>query len=63
MVSAMDPYSRILDFLDQSHYFLFQEVPQLFSRGEWTLFQAHYFSENVAALGIEPCLWICSQEL
>jgi hypothetical protein len=34
MVSAMDPYSRILGFLDCSHYFFFQVAPQLYSR-DW----------------------------
>jgi hypothetical protein len=33
MVSAMDSYSRILDFLDQGRYFFFQVAPQLYSRG------------------------------
>jgi hypothetical protein len=50
VVSAMDPYDRILGFLDRSCYFFFQVVPQLYSRAEWTSFQI-------------PDLWICSQEL
>jgi hypothetical protein len=33
MVSVMDPYSRILGFLDRSRYFFFQVAPQLYSRG------------------------------
>jgi hypothetical protein len=33
MVSVMDPYGRILGFLDQSNYFLFQVAPQLYSQG------------------------------
>jgi hypothetical protein len=33
MVSVMDPYGRILGFLDQSRYFLFQIAPQLYSWG------------------------------
>jgi hypothetical protein len=33
MVSVTDPYVLILDFLDRSHYFLFQIGPQLYSRG------------------------------
>jgi hypothetical protein len=33
VVSAMDPYGRILDFLDRSCYFFFQVPPQLYSRG------------------------------
>jgi hypothetical protein len=42
----MDPHCRILGFLDRSHYYFFQAAPQLF--------QAHYFSENLVAPGIEP---------
>jgi hypothetical protein len=33
MVGAMDPYDRILGFLDQSRYCFFQVAPQLYSRG------------------------------
>jgi hypothetical protein len=33
LVSVMDPYSRILGFLDRSRYFFFQASPQLYSRG------------------------------
>jgi hypothetical protein len=33
VVSVMDPYGRILDFLDRSRYFFFQVAPQLYSRG------------------------------
>jgi hypothetical protein len=29
VVSILDPYSRILGFLDWSHYFFFQVAPQL----------------------------------
>jgi hypothetical protein len=31
--STMDPYGRILDFLDWSRYFVFQAAPQLYSQG------------------------------
>jgi hypothetical protein len=34
MVKAKDPYSRILDFLDQSRYFFFQIAPHLYSQGK-----------------------------
>jgi hypothetical protein len=34
MVSAMDPHSRILGFLDWSHYYFFQVAPQLYSQ-DW----------------------------
>jgi hypothetical protein len=33
MVSVMDPYDRILDFLARSPYSFFQVAPQLYSRG------------------------------
>jgi hypothetical protein len=33
VVILMDPYSRILGFLDRSHYFFCQAAPQLHSRG------------------------------
>jgi hypothetical protein len=33
VVSVMDPYGRILAFLDRSRYFFFQAAPQLYSRG------------------------------
>jgi hypothetical protein len=33
VVSAADPYCRILGFLDRSRYFFFQAAPQLYSRG------------------------------
>jgi hypothetical protein len=33
VVSVLDPYGRILDFLDWSRYFFFQVAPQLYSRG------------------------------
>jgi hypothetical protein len=32
-VSATDPYSRVLVFLDRSRYFSFQVAPQFDSRG------------------------------
>jgi hypothetical protein len=31
-----------------------KKAPQLYSRGEWTLFQTHYFSENLVTPGIKP---------
>jgi hypothetical protein len=33
VVSAADPYGRILCFLDRSRYFFFQVAHQLYSRG------------------------------
>jgi hypothetical protein len=54
VVSVTDPYNRILCFLDCSRYVLFQITPQLYSRSQADLFQTHYFSENLVALGIKP---------
>jgi hypothetical protein len=33
VVSVMDPYGRILGFLDRSRYFFFQVAPKFYSRG------------------------------
>jgi hypothetical protein len=33
VVSATDPYSHIIGFLDRSRYFFFQVAPQLYLRG------------------------------
>jgi CBS-domain-containing membrane protein len=33
VVSVMNPYGRILGFLDQSRYYFFQVPPQLYSQG------------------------------
>jgi hypothetical protein len=33
VVSATDPQSRIVGFLDRSRYYFFQVAPQLYSRG------------------------------
>jgi hypothetical protein len=55
VVSATDPHSRILGFLDWSRYYFFQVLPQLYSRGyEWIPFQTHYFSESLLQWRIEP---------
>jgi hypothetical protein len=51
--SLMDPYDRILGFLDQSRYFFFQVIINYTHEAEWTAFQTHYFSENLVAPGIE----------
>jgi hypothetical protein len=51
----MDPYGRILGFLDRSRYFFFQvELFDCIHEAEWTSFQTHYFSENLITPGIEP---------
>jgi hypothetical protein len=50
----MDPYGDILRFIDRSRYFFFKVAPQFYLEAEWTLFQIHYYSENLVAPGIEP---------
>jgi hypothetical protein len=47
-------YGRMLGFLNRSRYYFFQVAPQLYSRGRVDQFQAHYFSENLVASGIQP---------
>jgi hypothetical protein len=47
----MDPYGRILGFLDRSHYYYFQVAPH---DAEWTTFQSHYFPENLVEPGSKP---------
>jgi hypothetical protein len=47
VVSATDPYDRIIGLLDRSRNFLFLVA-------EWTPFQTLYFSEHLVAPGIEP---------
>jgi hypothetical protein len=53
MVSMTEPYGRILGFLDRSRYFFSKQLLSCTHEGEWTPFQAHYFSENLVAPGIE----------
>jgi hypothetical protein len=53
VVSATDPYGRILGFLDRSRYFAFKWLLSCTHEAEWNPFQTHYFSENLVALGIE----------
>jgi hypothetical protein len=53
VVSVIDPYGRILGFLDRSRYFFFQ-VLNCTHEAEWAPFQTHCFSENLVAPGIEP---------
>jgi hypothetical protein len=52
VISAADPYDRIIDTLDLSRHFFFQVAPHLYLR-DWTPFQTHYFSENMVVPGIE----------
>jgi hypothetical protein len=50
----MDPYGRILGFLDRSRYFSIKQLHSCTHEAEWTPFQTHYFSEKLVAPGIEP---------
>jgi hypothetical protein len=52
MVSMMDLYSRVLGFLDKT--FSSKQLFNCTHEAEWTPFQTHYFSENLAAPGIDP---------
>jgi hypothetical protein len=54
VVSVTDPYGRILGFLDRSRYLSIKQLLSCTHEAEWTPFQTHYFSEDVAAPGIEP---------
>jgi hypothetical protein len=55
LVIVADPYGRIVAFLDWCPYFFFQVALLICTReDEWTPFQTHYFSGNLAAPGIEP---------
>jgi hypothetical protein len=54
VVIATDSYGRNLGFLDRSRYFSSKQLLSCNHQAEWTLFRTHYFSENLAATGIEP---------
>jgi hypothetical protein len=56
--TTFNPFSRPepLLFLSSSSSFIL-------TRAEWTPFQTHYYSENLAAPGIEPGTSVSSQEL
>jgi hypothetical protein len=63
VVRETDPHGHILRFIDQSHYYIFQVAPQLYSRG-WVdpvpdplLLIKFGSNENWIC-----DLWICSQE-
>jgi hypothetical protein len=54
MVSVTDPYGLILRFLDRGRYFFLSSSSSIvLTRLSETLFQTHYFSENLVAPGIE----------
>jgi hypothetical protein len=54
MVSVMDPYDRILDFLTEAATFSSKLLLSCTHEAEWTPFQTLYFSENLVVPGIEP---------
>jgi hypothetical protein len=54
VVSVMDPYGRILYFIEPSRYIFFKYLLNCTHEAEWTPFQIHYFSENLVVPGIEP---------
>jgi hypothetical protein len=55
VVRVTDPHGRILGFLHGSCYVFSQSSSSIvLTRLQWTLFQTHYFSENLVAQGIEP---------
>jgi hypothetical protein len=55
--------TAVISVIDRSRYLFFQVAPQLYSRGWVDPVQTHFFSENLVAPGLDPDLWICSQEL
>jgi hypothetical protein len=64
VLSMMDPYSRILGFLDRSRYYFFQVAPQLYSRG-WVdpVPDSLLLRKSGSAGDRTRDLRICSQEL
>jgi hypothetical protein len=41
-------------FYTNAAIFSFKQLLNCTHKAEWTLFQTHYFSESLVALGIEP---------
>jgi hypothetical protein len=63
-VSTMDPYGRILDYLDRSRYFFFQIAPQLYSRGWVDPVPDPLLLRKYDSVGNRTRdLWMCSQEI
>jgi hypothetical protein len=64
VVSATDPHSRILGFLDRSRYYFFQVAPQLYSQGWVDPIPDPLLLRKTGSAGHRTRdLWICSQEL
>jgi hypothetical protein len=47
VVSVTDPYSGIIGFLGRTRYFCFKKLLNCTHEVDWTLFQTHYFPENL----------------
>jgi hypothetical protein len=64
VASVTDPLSRILGFLDRSHYYFLQVAPQLYSRG-WVdpVPDPLLLRKSRSAGNRTRDLWICSQGL
>jgi hypothetical protein len=64
VISMMDPYGRILRFLDWSRYYLFQVAPELYSWG-WVnpVPDSLLLRKSGSARNRPRNLWICSQDL
>jgi hypothetical protein len=52
-----------LSFQTGAATFLSSSSSFTLTRAEWTPFQTHCYSENLVAPGIDPDLWVSSQEL
>jgi hypothetical protein len=54
VVNAAEPYGSTLGLLDRSHYISSKQLLNCTHEAQWTLFQTHYFSENLVTPGTEP---------
>jgi hypothetical protein len=63
VVSAADPYGRILGFLDRDRYFFFKVAPQFYSQGWLDSVPDPLFLRKSGNDGNRSRnLWICNQE-
>jgi hypothetical protein len=60
MVSTMDPYDRILGFLDWNRYFSSKWFLNCTHKAEWIPFQTQEIWQRWR---LNPDFWICSQKL
>jgi hypothetical protein len=56
MVSMTDPMAIFLIFSTRAATFSSKQLLRCTHEAEWTLFQTHYFSENLVTPKIEPRL-------